>query len=231
VNRYLIEGIAKAGEGEPFVVTAPFEAPSTAEKFRAYIESPVLTNIDVSYAGFEAYEVEAGIHDLFADRPLIVFGKWRGSAEGVIDVSGTAGDGEYAQTFYLAETKPLETNSPLRYLWARTRIGRLSDFNFNGGTSNHRTEITNLGLTYNLLTAYTSFIAVSEIVRNPEGQSDGVDQPLPLPLHVSNLAVGGAVASVPEPELAVLLVMAALMLSAVFFYKKWLARHLRAENR
>ena len=56
-----------------------------------------------------------------------------------------------------------------------------------------RAEVTRLGLTYNLLTDYTSFIAVSDIIVNPGGNSQDVDQPLPLPLHVSNLAVGGSV--------------------------------------
>jgi Ca-activated chloride channel family protein len=221
VNRYLIEGIAKAGQGEPFVVTDPSEAQAAAEKFREYIQAPVLTNIGVSYAGFDAYDIEpVGIHDLFADRPVIIFGKWRGAARGLIKVSGTSGKGEYAQTFYVAEARSLETNSALRYLWARTRIGRLSDFSSNGEPAN-KDEIVRLGLTYNLLTAHTSFIAVSEVRRNP-GDSKDVDQPLPLPLHVSNLAVSGV--SVPEPELALLLAMAALMLSAGMFYKKWLAR-------
>jgi Ca-activated chloride channel family protein len=219
VNRYLIEGIAKAGQGEPFVVTDPTEAPTAAEQFRDYIQAPVLTNIAVSYAGFDAYDIEpAGIHDLFADRPVIVFGKWRGAPRGIIKVSGTNGKGQYAQTFSVAETRPLETNSALRYLWARTRIGRLSDFSFNRDSEN-KDEIVRLGLTYNLLTAYTSFIAVSEVRRNP-GDSDEVDQPLPLPLYASNLAVG----SVPEPELALLLAIAAVMLSAGLIYKKWLAR-------
>jgi Ca-activated chloride channel family protein len=222
VNRYLIEGIAKAGQGEPFVVTDPSEAPAAAEKFREYIQAPVLTNIGVSYAGFDAYDIEPiGIHDLFADRPVIVFGKWRGTARGLIKVSGISGKGEYAQTFYVGETRPLETNSALRYLWARTRIGRLSDFSANGEPGN-KDEIVRLGLTYNLLTAHTSFIAVSEVRRNP-GDSMDVDQPLPLPLHVSNLAVSGTV-SVPEPELALLLAIATVMLSAGLFYKKWLAR-------
>src|SRR6185503_6614967 len=42
VNRYLIEGVAKAGMGEPFVVTQPSEAPAIAAKFREYIQSPLL---------------------------------------------------------------------------------------------------------------------------------------------------------------------------------------------
>jgi Ca-activated chloride channel family protein len=221
VNRYLIEGIAKAGQGEPFVVTDPSEAPAAAERFRQYIQSPVLTNIGVSYTGFDAYDIEpVGVHDLFADRPVIAFGKWRGAAQGVITVSGTSGHGSYAQNFYVAKTPALETNSPLRYLWARSRIGRLSDFNFNREPEK-KDEIVSLGLTYNLLTAYTSFIAVSEVVRN-SGDSEDVNQPLPLPLHVSNLAVG--MASVPEPELGLLLAMAAVMLSAGVINKKWLRR-------
>src|SRR5207244_11234296 len=60
VNRYLIEGIARAGQGEPFVVTGPKEAGEAGESFRDYIESPVLTNVRVSYRGFAAYDVEPG---------------------------------------------------------------------------------------------------------------------------------------------------------------------------
>jgi Ca-activated chloride channel family protein len=41
VNRYLIEGIARAGQGEPFVVIRPEEAEAAGERFRQYIESPV----------------------------------------------------------------------------------------------------------------------------------------------------------------------------------------------
>jgi Ca-activated chloride channel family protein len=159
---------------------------------------------------------------------VIVFGKWRGDAHGLIEISGNSGKGEYAQTFYVTESRPLEANRPLRYLWARTRIGRLSDFSFNGSSEN-KAEIVRLGLTYNLLTAHTSFIAVSEIRRNP-GDSEEVDQPLPLPLHVSNLAVSGTV-SVPEPELALLVAIAAMMLAAGWFYKKWLTRGSVSESR
>ena len=58
VNRYLIEGIARAGRGEPFVVTGPSEASAAGERFRQYIESPVLIGVKVNYKGFDAYDVE-----------------------------------------------------------------------------------------------------------------------------------------------------------------------------
>ena len=52
VNRYLVEGVAKAGMGEPFIVTQASEAAAIATKFREYIQTPVLTNIQMRAVGF-----------------------------------------------------------------------------------------------------------------------------------------------------------------------------------
>jgi Ca-activated chloride channel family protein len=221
VNRYLIEGMAKAGGGEAFVVTKRREAREAAERFRRYVQSPLLTKIDLEFSGFETYDIEPqGFPDLFAQRPVIVFGKWRGQPRGTIELSGIGGLGDYSRIVQVADTKPLEANRALGYLWARTRIARLSDFNFKRGNPENKDEITTLGLTYNLLTAYTSFIAVHEDIRNNEGQSEDVSQPLPLPLNVSNLAVGISVSTVPEPEISILLMGVALMLAALIALKK-----------
>jgi hypothetical protein len=51
-------------------------------------------------------------------------------------------------------------------------------------------EVTNLGLIYNLLTAYTSFVAIDTQIRLKDGQTVTVKQPLPLPQGVSDYAVG-----------------------------------------
>ena len=218
VNRYLIEGMAKAGLGEPFVVLGPEEAPSVAERFRHYVQSPVLTQMEVKYKGFEAYDVEPRtLPDLFAQRPLVFFGKWRGGPGGQIEISGKSGKGDYVQTFEVSETKPLEVNSALRYLWARSRVTRLSDFNVGKDNPETKEEVTSLGLTYSLVTPYTSFIAVLEVIRNQEGQGKDVDQPLPLPLNVSDLAVGDYAAG-PEPEMVLLLAVAFLISSALFLH-------------
>jgi len=53
-------------------------------------------------------------------------------------------------------------------------------------------EVTDLGLAYNLLTAYTSFVAVDSRVRNSGDKPETVNQPLPLPEGVSDHAVGGS---------------------------------------
>ena len=197
VNRLLIEGVARAGLGEPFIVTAPGEAAEAAARLRRYIDTPVLTGIDVAFNGFDAYDVEPGqVPDLFASRPIVVFGKWRGRAAGSIEISGRRGAARTRTSIPVSPASADGRHSALRYLWARTRIAELSDFGPAAPPEDRVADITSLGLTYGLLTRYTSFVAVQEIVRTTEG-ADDVDQPLPLPEGVSDLAVG--VTQGPEP--------------------------------
>jgi Ca-activated chloride channel family protein len=191
VNRHLIEGMARAGMGEPFVITKPGEAQAEAEKFRRYIQSPVLTQINIDYGDFKPYAMEPpAVPDVLAERPVIVFGKWRGTPQGKIKLTGQAGNERHAASINVSEIKPLVANAALRYLWARHRIAVLSDYNALQPGDELVSEVTDLGLKYNLLTAYTSFVAVDSKVRRDGGQVTRVEQPLPMPEGVSDYAVG-----------------------------------------
>jgi hypothetical protein len=224
VNRHLIEGMARAGRGEPFVVTDEKAAKEEAARFRAYIDAPVLTNIKLSFAGFDAYDVEpVSVPDVFAARPVIVFGKWRGEKTGTISIEGATGEGRFLRLFSVANEPAREDSAALRYLWARSRIATLADYNQIEPNDARVAEVTQLGLKYHLLTQYTSFVAVDKIVRNAGGQQDGIDQPSPMPEGVSDLAVGGDVPSTPEPE-TYLLVAAMLALLLWMQYTGRLAR-------
>jgi Ca-activated chloride channel family protein len=206
VNRFLLEGVARAGLGEPFIVTEPGEAAQAASRLRRYIDTPVLTGIDVRFNGFDVYDVEPDqIPDLFASRPIVVFGKYRGGATGTIEITGTTGGGPYHASVPVLPANLDARHAALRHLWARTRIAELSDFGPSTPADERVEEITSLGLTYGLLTRYTSFIAVHEVVRNTSG-ADDIDQPLPLPAGVSDLAVG--VTAGPEPGIALLCAVA-----------------------
>ena len=220
VNRYLIEGVAKAGMGEPFIVTVESEAQATADKFREYIQTPVLTDIKVRSIGFDTYDVNpVQFPDLLAQRPIILFGKWRGPVAGTIELTGKTGQGDYMNRLEVTGTQPDEGNAALRYLWARSRIAELSDYGTSDLDEQSIKQITALGLTYNLLTPYTSFIAVREVVTNPTGSADDVNQPLPLPLRVSDLAVGDGTEVGAEPEL-VWLVMGSLLIVTIMILKR-----------
>jgi Ca-activated chloride channel family protein len=192
VNRHLIEGMARMGMGEPFVITKPEQASEKANRFRKLIESPVLTGIKVDFDRFKAFDVEPpSIPDILADRPVIVFGKWHGRPRGIISLQGYTGEQAFSKKVEVSKITPLQTNSALRYLWARHRIALLSDYNTLNKQDERVQEVTRLGLTYSLLTAYTSFVAVDTRIRLKDGQAITVKQPLPLPQGVSDYAVAG----------------------------------------
>jgi Ca-activated chloride channel family protein len=205
VNRLLIEGMAHAGQGEPFVITSPEQAPAVAARFRAYVSTPVLSQVKLTADGFDIYDVEpAQLPDVLSERPVICYGKWRGAPKGTLVVAGSTGAGPWRQEFHADGLQADGSNAALRHLWARQRLQLLSDYNQFGETPERRAEITQLGLAYGLLTAHTAFLAVDTFVRNPGNPLLQVRQPLPMPQgvpdsamgSVSNLAPGAAQATV-----------------------------------
>jgi Ca-activated chloride channel homolog len=200
VNRHLMEGLARAGMGAPFIITQPSQAAAEAARFRRMIESPVLTSVKARFEGLDVYDVEpAQLPDVLGERPVLVFGKWRGEARGQVVIEGESTGGHYRHAIAVGAHVGQDT-AALRYLWARHRIAGLSDQESLEGGDRQRQRITELGLQYNLLTQYTSFLAVDHVVRNLAPQdAASVNQPSPMPQGVSNLAIGAEVPGTPEP--------------------------------
>ena len=192
VNRYLIEGMAKVSQSEAFIATTHSEASRVAKAFKNYIATPLLTQIQLKTKGFEIYDVAPqSIPDVFAARPIVVYGKYRGKPAGELMITGYQGKKRIKQTYAVKDGVLSKNNKALRYLWARKRIAELDDYSglFN---ENSKEKVVALGLQYNLATKYTSFVAVDEEVVNKKRGLKTIKQPLMLPQNVSTLAVGAA---------------------------------------
>jgi Ca-activated chloride channel family protein len=206
VNRHLIESMAKAGAGEPFIVTGEAEVGAVSARFRQYIAAPLLSRIAVSGKNVEIYDLEPqNIPLMLAERPIVVFGKYRSTSDqATIELQGQSASGTYQVSMPLAEAAHDQRAELLPILWARNRLMRLADMAGNAMESN-RDEIVKLGLDYSLLTPYTAFIAVDDVVANAAKQAKNVQQPLPLPQGVSEYALASQ--PMPEPEFYWLMVM------------------------
>jgi Ca-activated chloride channel family protein len=222
VNRHLIEGLARAGRGEPFFVLDESQAAAEATRFRQYIEQPVLTRIALRFPdAMQVYDLDTPrLPDLFAQRPLVLLGKYKGKLEGTIEIDGIAAGGRRQLSIDVAQALQAGHGSradALPLLWARSRVAELGDFRLLGGDPDAVRQITALGLQYGLLTEFTSFIAVDKVVRNTGGPAARVDHPSPLPAGVTDKAVGAADAgelvtlaaapATPEPEFALLVAL------------------------
>ena len=203
VNRALIEGMARAGQGEPFVVLRSDLAGKEADRFRRYIDTPVLTDIKASFEGMEAYDVVPQVlPDLLAARPLLLLGRMKGNQAGRIRITGSTGKKPYVETLPIQPASSETSNAPLAVLWARKWVELLGDQRtMLPEDASLEAAITNLGLCYHFLTDFTSFVAVDTHVANETGEVVTVRQPLPLPEGVPDTALPGSsyAAAAPMP--------------------------------
>lgn len=205
VNRELLESVARAGGGEPVIVTTGKEAAPAAAAFCQMVSNPVLAKVSISADGVTLGGIQPDPYpDVFAARPLVVTGTWSGEPKGKIIVRGIGGNGTaFEKSIDLAEAAAANgvDHPALPVLWARERVRKLTD---RKRSDDSIREITALGLRYSLLTPYTSFLAVDEAPHDFKGLAQTVKQPLPMPRGVNDSAVGGGPAmvrnaSVPEP--------------------------------
>ena len=94
VNRYLIENLGKVGRGAVAFLGPQDEAAQIMEDFFGRISHPALTDLKIDWGRMNPLEVyPRDIPDLFVGRPLILTGRFTGSADEPIRVSGhAAGD-------------------------------------------------------------------------------------------------------------------------------------------
>jgi len=166
VETKVIRSIAIASNTVPFLVTSNSEAVERAETFKNLIQTPVLTNLKAEFSGIDVYDIEPmSLPDIFKNRPVLIFGKWNkngtSEAKGKVTISGIS-DKRITLKNTIPKSSKITENSALSYLWARKRIEHLSNMNELSPSHELEEKITELGLKYNLLTKYTSFVAVEE---------------------------------------------------------------------
>ncbi|BAU14342.1 von Willebrand factor type A domain protein, putative [Leptolyngbya sp. NIES-3755] len=215
VNRFLIDRVAELGRGTSQIVIPGEPSDKVVEQFFQQINNPVLTNIEVSWEGTgEAPEMyPQKIPDLFANQPIVLFGKKRDRTDGTLKITGTVAGGARFEKRVPVDFAQNSTNSlsgGIAQLWGRSRIKELSNQMFAKETDAGVKAITETALDYRLMSKYTSFVAISQTQRVEPNSSQKVD-PVELPPNMQP-ANGTQTEEVPEPaEIAGSLVAIALL--------------------
>ena len=193
VNRYLLEGLAEEGRGEAAFLGPRESADAMVARFVKRIATPVLTDIRITWEDLEVEDLEpSAIPDLFAGQPLILHGRYRKPGTGLVVIEGRRGDVPVTLRRVVILRDAAADNEALARLWARARIHRLSRELYGGERHDVKEAITSLGLQYNLMTAWTSLVAVDSVVSNLTGSSSPVSVPVELPEDVSYEGIFGA---------------------------------------
>ncbi|HWZ84164.1 MAG TPA: VIT and VWA domain-containing protein [Terriglobales bacterium] len=197
VNRFLIEGMAKAGRGASEVVTLDDQAGPAAHRLYERLRSPLLTDVSIDWGGLPVTEVyPQHLPDLFSGKPLVISGRYTAAASGSIHIRGKrAGESfvrDIAVSFSAIEGKYRIQSS----FWARRKIDDLMSQDWAGLQNGNvkasvQKEIAQLGLEYRLMTQFTSFVAVEERVVTQDGKPVRVEVPVEMPEGVSYEGVFG----------------------------------------
>ncbi len=199
VNRYLIDGLARAGKGTAVVVTNREEPTRAVDRFFATVDHPVLTDISFDWKGLDVTDLEpAELPDLFASRPLIVHGRYTRGGEATVTVRGKLDGREVSFDVPVTLPAEQERNDSLESLWARARVASLeAELWYEPGDEDTVQAITDLGLDFHIVTAWTSFVAVdrSTVV---EGDAKTIVQPSDAPEGVDMEEAGESAAYAPS---------------------------------
>jgi Ca-activated chloride channel family protein len=115
--------------------------------------------------------------DLFPGRPILLTGRFNGEPPAFVNVRARSGQD------YLALNAPVfhqDASPALASIWARSKIADLSMRAIGATWFDHKAEIRRTALDYNLLSQFTSFVAVDSTHRT-EGWS-GTTVPVPVPV-------------------------------------------------
>ena len=197
VNRFLIEGMAKAGRGDSEIVTLNDKADAAAHRLYERLRSPLLTDLSIDWQGLPVTDVYPQfLPDLFDGKPLVITGRYMVPATGTIRLRGKRAGGDFERDIPVGLATNSTQHDVLAGFWARRKIDELMSQDWSGaqsGTMKPEVQegITRLGLDYRLMTQFTSFVAVEDRVVTKDGKPQRVEVPVEMPEGVSYEGVFG----------------------------------------
>lgn len=192
-NRFLISKIAEAGRGYAVYCRQDEDPKKAVTLFYERIAKPFLMDIEIDWGGLQVAEVfPSEVPDLFAGQPVIIHGRYTKSGQATIKIKGKIAGKPVVQEIPVVFPAVQNEHDVIATLWARTKIEKLMDDSYNQGeTEDIVNAVTELALKYKIMSKYTSFVAVSEEVRNVGGKQETVQVPIPMPEGVSYEGVFG----------------------------------------
>jgi len=183
-NLFLATKMAQFGRGTFTHIADINEIRKQMTRLFDSIDSPVLTNVNLSFEGVEVADIYPDhLPDLFLRQPLLIYGRISQGRAGKVHLTAQAGNEPYAITIPF-DASQATFHPGITTLWARQQVETLMD-RWRQSDENQRAEIrTSIiahAIRYRLVTHFTALVAVEEVIVNPGGQSNTASVPTELP--------------------------------------------------
>jgi Ca-activated chloride channel family protein len=180
VNRHLIEGMARMGRGAVAYIGLNDDLDAVDQFYQA-VRHPALTNVSIDWGGMEVAQIfPQKAHDLFVGRPVLMHGRYTGSGETTVRVRGEAG-GQRVEMKIDVDLDGDVARKALPLIWARSELQHIGDQLAQQQDESLEHRGLDLALNYNLVSSWTSFVAIdaAEVVDEPGTRTETVPVPVP----------------------------------------------------
>ncbi len=205
VNRFLLDKMAEVGRGEVEYVALNDDGSAAARRFHERVRNPLLTDISIEWNNLPVADVyPQRIPDLFSAKPLVLTGRFTAAGRGTIRLKGKMAGSDFVRDIPVELPETMALHDVLAPLWARARVDNLMNQDFDGAQSGNmradlKDTITQLGIEYRLMTQFTSFVAVEEMIVTDGGQPRRINVPVEVPEGVDEEIVEASkVVSIPK---------------------------------
>lgn len=223
-NHYLISRAAEIGRGFSMQVTNQDNPAELVKRFNDKASSPYLTDVEIDWGALQVTDViPQRLPDVYAGKPLLIAGRYTEAASSEVTLRGNILGQKVELKMPMELPEEEQAHDALGTVWARQRIRQIWNENVGRSTPESIEEITRLGLEHQLVTQYTSFVAVEETapatvdgnlltesvrVMTPEGMDDvtgkaGQQQrnvpPVKQPVNSQPRQVASRPATTPQP--------------------------------
>ena len=184
-NRYLLEHMAKMGNGAAAYLGPNDDAADVMKTFLERISHPAMTDLSIDFGDVSVTEVLPNrLPDLFVGRPVIVTGRFTGGGNHVIQVHGMIANERRTISIPVNLEDANGSNAGIAAVWARFKLAELADRSTYESIPELPRQIKGLALEYGLMSPFTSFVAVDSMYKTAGDHGTTVVVPVPVPQGV-----------------------------------------------
>ncbi|MCA9064134.1 MAG: VWA domain-containing protein, partial [Planctomycetaceae bacterium] len=183
-NRFLMDRMAILGRGAVSYLSLNEDAVGVMSRFEERISHPALTDLALDFGEMEVMDVyPPRLPDLVYGRPVVITGQFRGRPSAVT-VNGRAGMKPVSYTIEPnAHGDSPDSHPGIAAVWARMKIRdlMLQTAQRPEESSELQKVVTETALNHNLMSSFTSFVAVDSLSRTEGDFGTTIKVPVPLP--------------------------------------------------
>jgi Ca-activated chloride channel homolog len=184
-NRYLMDSMARLGRGAVAYLSDKDSGAVVMNAFFERIRHPGMIDLKLDWPQADITEAfPARLPDLFVGRAVTINGRFRGQLPQELHVLGKVGSQTVRVPVRVQRTDT--AGKSLASVWARAKIASLTDQSLDQDAGARWPEaVRQVALDFNLVSAYTAFVAVDATTPTTGGSTTTVPVAVPVPAGIN----------------------------------------------